>query len=207
VQCVADDENDAAQAVAILNEYFEQRGMNALVEIRGGGININYRPYIAQVYADPDFTGAFEKLRPDFTIPFQKAYGLYRDPRKYLNVSLEINGDRKYLMDFHQENPYDYAKGIYNETKKEWELKPYLELPDGSQYAIWDINQTNNPYVFELKMKKVPPDPMYNYHYTLITTITQPIQSKIAKINNTNDKNNAYPFEGGVWYYYDPEMD
>jgi hypothetical protein len=68
----------------------------------------------------PVITRTFEELYPDFTIAFQGAKELYRNPKKYLNASIEITGDRKYLMGFLQEKPYSYRKGIYNETRKEW---------------------------------------------------------------------------------------
>ena len=199
VQCVADDKNDATQAIAILNAYFEQRGINAIVKDRYG-IRIDYDPYIAEIYADPDFTGAFEKLRPDFTIPFQRAYGLYRDPTKYLNTSIEISGDRRYVMRFQRDEPYASAEGIYNETRKEWELKPYLFNFDDEQYIIYDIRQTNNPHVFELNMKKVPPHPVFHYSTVIHTTSEKPMR---YKVRDTNDRNNAYPFRGGVYCYID----
>ena len=210
VQCVADDENDATQAITILNDYFKQRGINALVEDYWG-IRIDYRPYIDEKYVNPDFTGAFEKLRPEafeqlypaFNIPFEGAVGLYRDPGKYLNTSIEITGDRRYLMRFNREEPSAYAVGIYNETRKEWELKPYL-FANNQQYIIFGIKQTNNPHIFELRMSKIPPDPVLRY-----STVINTKSDKFIRYNvfDTNDRNNYFPFRGGVYYYIDLSQD
>ena len=202
VQCVADDENDATQAIAILKDYFKHRGINAHVEDRWG-IRIDYGPYVNEKYANPDFTGAFEKLSPDFNIPFERSDGLYRDPRKYLNTSIEINGDRRYLMSFRREEPYAHAEGIYNETRKEWELKPYL-FSNNVQYIIYDIKQTNNLHIFELHMDKIPRDPIF-HSYTVINTISE--KSLRYKVFDTNAKNLYFPFKGGVYYYIDLSQD
>jgi hypothetical protein len=205
VQRITNDKWEPAQSTTILKYFFQQRGINAIVEANVHRIDIDYSPYIDKIYANPDFTGAFEKLRSDFTIPFQGAEGLYRDPKKYLNVSIEITGDRRYVMSFQQEEPYLSAKGIYNETRKEWEIEPYLELPDGRQYTISDIKQTNNPHVFELNMNTVPHDPRVTNFHTVINTITKKTIS--GKVCDTNDSKITFPCKGGVWYYYDAEMD
>ena len=195
VQCVADDERDRTRAIAILNAYFEQRGINAIVEDRIGMIRVDYSPYIDKMYADPDFTGAFEKLRPDFTIPFQEANGLYRSPRGLLNTPIEITGDRRYRMRFRQEKPSVYADGIYNETKKEWELEPYLVTPDGEMYFMWNIYQTNNPHVFDLRLLK----PNGYFIETVIDTVSGKYGQYTA--SHTNNNSNRYPHKGGVYYY------
>jgi hypothetical protein len=207
VQCVANDENDATNAVAILNAYFEQRGINAVVEARHWGIKIDYEPYIKKMYANPDFSGAFEKLHSDFTIPFQSAHGVYRNPRKYLNTSLEISGDRKYYMIFQRENPYDHAEGVYNETRKEWEIEPYLIVSDDERYKIRNINQTNDPHVFELQLKKGPFAPSgYIFGIMVINTISGNF-IRGGVINTNGSVEYYYPYYGGVYYYIDDNMD
>jgi hypothetical protein len=86
-----------------------------------------------------------------------------------------------------------------------WGIKidydPYIIISDDEQYNIWDINQTNNPHVFELRTLKVSREPYVPFSHMFFDTVEKKIMR--GEINDTNDHNNAYPFRGGVWYYID----
>ena len=204
VQLVA---SDATRAAAILDDYLKERGINASVT-GDWEIGIDFRPYIDEKYSNPDFTKAFEKLRPDFDIPFQRSIPLYRDPKVYLNTSIEITGDRRYLMRFRGDgsldlkDPFSSAEGIYNETREEWEIMPYLFF-DNAQYVTDTIAQTNNPHLFELRMKKVLRDhaPSYTTVYMIVNTMSEkPVRYGLF---DTNQSGSRIPFRGGIYYYID----
>jgi len=160
IQCVA--KNNPALAVSILEDYFSKRGINAKIDERFT-IRIDYNQYIKEKYANPDFSGAFNKLDKEFDVPFEKYRNFYRDPKVYLNTPLEIT-ERKYLMYFKNEKTFEYAVGIYNETKDEWEIYPnfiinlhYSEDENISvrkiNYNVVGIQQTNNPNLYRLEFK------------------------------------------------------
>jgi hypothetical protein len=151
--------DDKEQAAGILRNYLEGRGINAEVKVKdySSRIEIDYGPYIKAKYANPDFSGAFLGLRPDFKIPFKRAQPFYRNPRRLLNTPLEIN-DRKYLMEFGSDRTLQYAKGIYNESKAEWEIPPFLTVTinDNGETELFNvvyILQTNNPNLYQLHLK------------------------------------------------------
>jgi len=146
--------DDSEQAARILREYFNGRGINAEVKPGFTGIEIDYFPYIKAKHADPDLSGAFKDFNPDFNIPFYKADPFIRNHRVLLNASLEIN-ERKYFMQFRDnKNGERRAEGIYNETKKEWEVMPYAFNTDNQKiYYVYDILPLNDPHLFRLRFK------------------------------------------------------
>jgi hypothetical protein len=161
IRCVAKD--NPALAVSILKDYFSMRGINAKVEERITTIRIDYYQYIEEKYANPDFSGAFNKISKKFDVPFEKYKNFYRDPTVYLNTPLEIT-ERKYLMYFKNEKTFEYAVGLYNETKDEWEIYPnfIINLYDPKDknksvrkvnYYVVGIDQTNNPNLYRLQFK------------------------------------------------------
>jgi hypothetical protein len=161
IQCVA--KNNPELAVSILKDYFLKRGINAQVEEGITNIRINYSEYIEEKYANPDFSGAFNKLNKNFNVPFEKYKNFYRDPKIYLNTQLEIT-ERKYLMYFKNEKTSEYAVGLYNETKEEWEIYPNFIIDFSDQkdknisnkkikFYVVDIDQTNNPNLYRLQFK------------------------------------------------------
>jgi len=161
IQCVVKDNPELA--VSILEEYFLSRGIKAEVDKGITRISINYRQYIEEKYANPDFSGAFKKLDPKLKTLYYRYENFRRDPRRYLNTPLEIT-ERKYLMEFRDEKTNEYAKGIYNETKDEWEIPPDLNINFFNQtsvklsiknvdYYVIDIEQTNNPNLYRLHFK------------------------------------------------------
>jgi hypothetical protein len=152
IECAAKD--DPALAVGILKDYFEGRGINARIEAGSGGIKIDYRPYIEETYADPDLSGAFEDLDPEFAIPFEGAEPFYRDPRVYLNAPLEIS-ERSYLLRFRNGETGERAMGVYNESKAEWVIWPnfhvlFTDTNTEKTYYVVEIHPTNNPDVYRI---------------------------------------------------------
>jgi WD40 repeat protein len=143
--------NNNERAAGILRDYLKERGINASIVTHRSGVNIDYSPYIRAQYADPDFSGAVRNLPAEFSIPFEKAQPFYRDTRELLNASLEIN-ERKYLMQYLNKETGEYAKGIYNESKTEWELLPFLTY-NNKRYNVAEILQTNNPSLYRLSLK------------------------------------------------------
>jgi len=145
--------DDSERAAQILKEYFNGRGINAEVKPSFTGIKIDYFPYIKAKHADPDLSGAFKSFNPDFDIPFYKADPFIRSHRILLNASLEIN-ERRYLMKFRDNNGERRAEGIYNETKKEWEVLPYsFNTVQQEMYYVYYILPTNDPRLFRLYFK------------------------------------------------------
>jgi len=145
--------DDSERAARILREYFNGRGINAEVKPSFTGIEIDYSPYIKAKHADPDLSGAFKSFNPDFNIPFYKAEPFIRNHRVLLNASLEIN-ERRYLMQFRDNKGVRHAEGIYNETKKEWEVLPYsFNTVQQEMYYVYDILPTNDPCLFRLRFK------------------------------------------------------
>ena len=145
--------DDSERAAQILKEYFNGRGINAEVKPSFTGIKIDYFPYIKAKHADPDLSGAFKSFNPDFDIPFYKADPFIRSHRILLNASLEIN-ERRYLMQFRDNKGVRHAEGIYNETKKEWEVLPYsFNTVQQEMYYVYDILPTNDPCLFRLRFK------------------------------------------------------
>ena len=145
--------DDSERAAQILREYFNGREINANVKPSFTGIEIDYSPYINAKHADPDLSEAFKTFNPDFNIPFFKADPIIRNHRILLNTSLEIN-ERRYLMQFRDNNGGRRAEGIYNETKKEWEVLPYsFNTVQQEMYYVYDILQLNNPHLFRLRFK------------------------------------------------------
>ena len=152
IQCVA--KKNPALAVSILQNYFASRGINANVKGDSVSIDIDYRPYISEKFADPDLSGAFKDLPPEFNVPFTRYEPFYRDHRDFLNTSLEIN-ERKYLLYFYNDKTNERAVAIYNETKGERELGPrfivnYVNSGTSVPYYIVDITQTNNPHLYRI---------------------------------------------------------
>jgi WD40 repeat protein len=143
--------NSYERSAAVLRDYLKERGINAEVKASRSGISIDYSPYIRAQYANPDFSGAVRNLPAEFSIPFEKAQPFYRDPRELLNASLELN-ERKYLMQYLNKETGEYAKGIYNESKAEWELLPFLTY-NNKRYNVAEILQTNNPHLYRLSLK------------------------------------------------------
>ena len=153
IKCVA--KNDPALAVSILQDYLASRGINANVEGDEISIEIDYSPYIEEKFADPDLSGAFKDLPPEFNVPFTQYEPFYRDHREYLNTPLEIN-ERKYLLHFYNEKTSERAMGIYNESAGEWELGPRFWIIYENEndkkvlYYIVEITQTNNPHLYRI---------------------------------------------------------
>jgi len=92
-------------------------------------------------------------LPPEFDVPFKRYEPFYRDHRRFLNTSLEID-ERKYLLYFENDDTGENAMGIYNESKGEWELGPRFYVNYGNDtivlYYIVDITMTNNPYIYRI---------------------------------------------------------
>jgi WD40 repeat protein len=143
--------NNYERSAGILRNYLKERGINASIVTHRAGVNIDYSPYIRAKYADPDFSGASRNLPAEFSVPFEKAQPFYRDARELLNASLELD-ERKYLMHYLNKETGEYAKGIYNESKAEWELLPFLTY-NNKRYNVAEILQTNNPRLFRLSLK------------------------------------------------------
>jgi hypothetical protein len=157
VECVA---HDKRASIAILDEYFEKRGIPVAYGTDWlGNFTVDYTPYIDRIYANPDFTGAFDDFSSNidhqyentrktvgfkgdsdgftygFDLTFDTAEPLYRDPRKFLNAPIEITGDRIYIMKFSGERRKS-AIGLYNETKKEWEERPYSVITSNNNREV-----------------------------------------------------------------------
>ncbi|MDR0442946.1 MAG: WG repeat-containing protein [Treponema sp.] len=147
--------NNSGLAVRILNEYFAERGISLTAGISRTSyqtienIRIDYEQYRKEHYADPDFSEALNDFSPKFTLLLQDwVRPFHRDPSVFLNAPLEI-GDRRYWLTFYsrKDEPYARAEGLYNETKKEWELKPYfIDTVTGELDYLIDILPTNNPH-------------------------------------------------------------
>jgi len=67
-------------------------------------------------------------------------------------------------MHFKNKETYEYAVGIYNETKDKWEIRPYftvnfydpkdINISVGeTDYYLVGIQQTNNPNLYRLEFK------------------------------------------------------
>jgi hypothetical protein len=151
VVCVA--KNNPELAVSILEDYLEIRGINARVRADHISIDIDYYQYIQDKYAEPDISGAFEKLNQNLSMPFLRAEPFYRNPMEYLNTPLEIN-ERQYLMHFRNEETYRRVVGLYDESKAEWLIKPGFNItfPDKREevFYVIDIYPTNNPHLYHL---------------------------------------------------------
>ena len=153
IKCVA--KKDPALAVSILQDYLASRGINAVVKGDSVSIDIDYRPYIREKFADPDLSGAFKDLPPEFNVPFESYEPFYRDHRDFLNAPLAIN-ERKYLLHFYNDKTGERAVAIYNESKGERELGPRFlliyehENDKKVPYYIVDIAQTNNPHLYRI---------------------------------------------------------
>jgi hypothetical protein len=153
IACVA--EHNPARAAGLLEDYFEERGINARIEAGSGDIKIDYHPSIDEKYADPDLSGAFEDLDSEFDIPFERALPFYRDPKEYLNTPLEIT-ERSYLLRFSGETG-EHAMGVYNETKAEWVIQPncnilFTDANTETTYYVVDIRPTNNPDLYQISL-------------------------------------------------------
>jgi sugar lactone lactonase YvrE len=143
------------RTAGILKDYLEGRGINAHIEANFFSVEIDYSPYIKTRYADPDLSGAFQTLPPEFSIPFTKAEPFLREPKDLLNAPLEIT-ERKYVLHFLNKKTHEYAMGIYNESKAEWELLPSLTAPNRGReelFYVVDILPTNNPHLYCLHLK------------------------------------------------------
>jgi hypothetical protein len=60
--------------------------------------------------------------------------------------------------------------------EKNGKIEPYIIISDNEQYNIWDINQTNNPHVFELRTLKVSREPYIPFSYTFFNTVEKKSQ-------------------------------
>jgi hypothetical protein len=160
IKCVAKGKKENGLAVSLLKTYLEKRNITPDVvnaDWRFDGLIINYNPYLKERFANPDLSGAFSSLGSDFPIAFDEAKPLYRNPWLFLNTPLEIK-ERKYIMHFKNKETQEYAVGIYNETKAEWEIKPdiiihNMDTNKNELYYIVDIFETNNPNYYRLHLK------------------------------------------------------
>jgi len=154
IKCVTKERDNI---VRLLKTYLKERNITPdTIEPFADSIRIDFRQYLEERYANPDLSGAFSSLDSDFTFVFDEAEPLYRNPWFYLNTPLEIK-ERKYSMYFKNEKTKEVAEGIYNETKAEWELKPYIFIYNSNTnknelYYIVDIFKTNNPNYYRIHL-------------------------------------------------------
>ena len=151
--CVA--KNNIPLAAQILRGYFEQRGISAVVET-SYRISINYRPYIREKFANPDFGKALQDLPSHFDMTYDKSEPFYREHTELLNAPLDIS-ERKFLLHFTNEDPRGRVMGIYSESKGEWELPPWMEITDTETnithtFYVTGIQKTNNPDIYGINI-------------------------------------------------------
>ena len=150
IECVAQD--NPALIADILNDYFSMLGIDIVAEARSVTVDINARRYFEKLYADPDLSGAFAALIPEFDLPFERSVPFYYRPQKFLNDILAFN-ERKYIVRFRNHEARISAQGLYNESQARWEILPYITDESlGKSYYVQSsivpqdqFSQTDNP--------------------------------------------------------------
>ena len=155
-----------ARIADILNDYFNNRGIDIDAKARPVNkpveVDINDHRYFEKLYADPDLSGAFTALTPEFDLPFERSAPLYYQPQKFLNDILAFN-ERKYIVRFHDPETRGSALGLYNESQARWEILPYitdesLSEPYYVQSSVslqGQIIQTDNPNLLGITLVTV----------------------------------------------------
>jgi len=143
--------NNPKLAAEILTKYFETRGINAAVEEKTYDVDIDYRPYVEKVFANPpDFNAVLKDLPPELI--FKEAKPFYRDHRRLLNAPLEIT-EIKYRVYFDVKDADFSAEGLYDEAKAKWEIPPFFNINFSDTkgielYYTNEIRATNNPHLY-----------------------------------------------------------